>query len=150
MILNYLSTRGDVDMDRVGMFGQGSGGTIALLAAAVDPRIKALDVLDPWGDWPDWLAKSPRVPDEERANYLNPEFLKRVAPFDPVQWLPKLKTQFIRIQDVVDDPITPAICKKQIESAAAQTTAQIVKYDGAEALRNASSDGKLFRWIKDQ
>ncbi len=150
MILNYLSMRGDVDMDRIGMFGQGSGGTIAVLAAAVDPRIKALDVLDPWGDWPDWLAKSPRVPEIERANYLKPEFLKRVAPFDPVQWLPKLKTQSVRIQNVMDDPITPAICKKQIESAAPRATAQIVKYDDAEALRNASSDGKLFRWIKDR
>ena len=32
------------------MFGEGSGGTIALLAASVDPRIKAVDVLNPWGD----------------------------------------------------------------------------------------------------
>src|ERR1700734_1539970 len=49
MILNYLSTRDDLDMSRVGMFGVGSGGTIAILAAAVDPRIKAIDVIDPWG-----------------------------------------------------------------------------------------------------
>jgi hypothetical protein len=72
------------------MFGQGSGGTIAILSASVDPRIKALDVLDPWGDWPDWLAKSPQVPDAERAAYLKPEFLAKVAPLDPVVWLPKL------------------------------------------------------------
>src|SRR5271155_1296921 len=58
-ILDYLAQRGDIDMNRIGMFGQASGGTIALLAAAADPRIKAVDVLDPWGDWPVWLAKSP-------------------------------------------------------------------------------------------
>jgi iron complex outermembrane receptor protein len=34
MILNYLSTRGDLDMDNIGMFGQGSGGAIAILAAS--------------------------------------------------------------------------------------------------------------------
>ena len=51
MVLGYLAKRGDFDMTRVGIFGEGSGGTIALLAASVDPRIKAVDVLDPWGDW---------------------------------------------------------------------------------------------------
>jgi len=38
MVLNYLETRGDLDMNRVGMFGQGSGASIAILASAVDPR----------------------------------------------------------------------------------------------------------------
>jgi len=45
-------TRGDIDMDHVGMWADGSGAAIAILAASVDPRIKALDLLDPWGDWP--------------------------------------------------------------------------------------------------
>jgi len=52
MVINYLASRGDFDMSRIGIFGEGSGGTIALLAASVDARIKAVDVLDPWGDWP--------------------------------------------------------------------------------------------------
>src|SRR5579872_3972884 len=40
MILNYAATRGDLDMNHVGMFGEGSGATIALLTATVEPRIK--------------------------------------------------------------------------------------------------------------
>jgi dienelactone hydrolase len=52
MVLNYLASRGDLDMNRVGMFAQGSGASIAILATAVDPRIKVLEALDPWGDWP--------------------------------------------------------------------------------------------------
>ncbi len=40
MIINYLSTRGDLDMDRVGMFGQGSGGAIAILAAPWTRELK--------------------------------------------------------------------------------------------------------------
>src|ERR1700733_12071951 len=39
MILNFLEKRGDIDATQVAMYGQGSGGTIAILAAAVDPRI---------------------------------------------------------------------------------------------------------------
>src|SRR5262249_42588244 len=98
MILNYLASRGDLDTDRVGMWGDGSGASIALMAAAVDSRIKALDLLDPWGDWPDWLAKSTLIPEDERADYLKPEFLNKLAGLDPVKWLPQLKTENVRLQ----------------------------------------------------
>jgi pimeloyl-ACP methyl ester carboxylesterase len=150
MILNYLATRGDLNLDRVGMMGAGSGATIAILAATVEPRIKALDLLDPWGDWPDWMAYSARIPDAERANYLKPEFLKRVAPFDPVQWLPQLKSVPVRLEFLMDDIDTPASCKKRIESAASHDSVQIVKFDTTRALLDASSGGKHFQWIKDQ
>src|SRR5215831_8379545 len=72
MVLNYLASRNDLDMSRVGMFTAGSGASIAILASAVDARIKVLDTLDPWGDWPMWMAASPMVPEEERAEYLKP------------------------------------------------------------------------------
>jgi hypothetical protein len=105
MILKYLSTRDDLDMSRVGMFGVGSGGTIAILAAASDPRIKTIDLIDPWGDWPDWMAKSSLIPERERPNYLKSEFLKKIASLDPVEWLPQLKSQRIRLQQVLDDSV---------------------------------------------
>jgi len=44
MVLNYLETRGDLDMSRVGMFGQGSGATIAVLASAVDTLDRLLEL----------------------------------------------------------------------------------------------------------
>ena len=58
-------------------------------ASAVDPRIKVLEALDPWGDWPTWLATSPFVPADERAEYVKPEFLKKVSTLEPVDWLPR-------------------------------------------------------------
>jgi hypothetical protein len=150
MILNYLSTRGDLNMERVGMFGVGSGGTIAVLSAGVDGRIKALDVIDPWGDWPDWLAKSARVPEAERARYLTPEFLSNVAPFDPVDWLSRLENRPVRIQHVMDDVVTPEICKKRIESAAQRSSMQVTRYESTRAMLDASSGGKLFQWVKER
>jgi hypothetical protein len=149
MVLNYLSQRGDFDMNRIGMFGEGSGATIAILAAAVDKRIKALDLLDPWGDWPDWMAKSSLIPEQERANYVKPEFLKRVEPFDPLRWLPHLESRQVRIQHVLDDTVTPKLSKQAIE-AAALPSVQIVRYDDTRALFDASSGGRLFLWIKEQ
>jgi X-Pro dipeptidyl-peptidase (S15 family) len=147
MILNYLSARGDLDTGRVGMFGQGSGATIAILAATVDPRIKVLDLLDPWGDWSEWMAKSSLIPEAERADYVKPEFLKQVASLDPLQWLPKLESRCIRLQEVGDDPITPEVCRRRIESAA-PSSAKIVRFGDTRALYNASEGGRLFQWIK--
>ena len=77
MVLDYLQTRGDLDMNRVGMYAQGSGASIGILASAVDPRIKVLDTIDPWGDWPTWMKTSPFVPEDERAKYVTPEFLRK-------------------------------------------------------------------------
>jgi hypothetical protein len=118
MVLNYLATRGDVDMDRVGMFGEGAGGTIAVMAASVDSRIKAIDLLNPWGDWPAWMAKSEVIPDEERASYLKSEFLHQVAGFDPVSVLPALKTPHIGLIQSNDDVAnTPEAAKEHMEAA---------------------------------
>jgi hypothetical protein len=149
MIINYLASRGEFDMNQVGMFGEGSGGTIAILSAAVDPRIKAIDVLDPWADWPDWMAKSALIPGAERPNYVKPEFLKKIAFFDPLLWLPKLKSQAIRIQDIKDDDVTPAICQQRLESAA-PPSAELAKFDSDQAHFQAMSGGRVFDWIKDQ
>jgi hypothetical protein len=149
MVLNYLSKRDDLDMDRVGMFGDGSGATIAILAASVDPRIKVLDLLNPWGDWPDWMAQSTRIPEKERPNFVQAEFLKKVAPLDPVKWLPELKTPRVRITDVKTVTITPVAAKQKIE-AAAPKQAEIVSYDDAQQMLAAISGGRGFDWLKNQ
>src|SRR5215472_13009229 len=96
LILNFLSQRGDIDMSRVGMFGLGSGATIAILAAQADARISTLDVLEPWGDWANWVSKSAIVPQEERSKYQSKEFLNSVATLDPLVYLPTLKTPNVR------------------------------------------------------
>ena len=147
-ILDYLAQRGDIDMNRIGMFGQASGGTIALLAAAADPRIKAVDVLDPWGDWPVWLAKSPIALDDPRAaNYSKPDFLKKVAPLDPVKWLPTLQSTHIRIQQVMDSEATPVACKDALRKAAPKN-AKVLRFANMPELAKSADQGRLFDWIK--
>jgi hypothetical protein len=149
MILNYLDKRGDIDMSRIGMVGLGSGASIAVLAAAADPRIKTLDLLSPWGDWPDWLKESPIIPENERANYLTPEFLAKVAKLDPVLYLPQLKTRSVRIEYILDDQGTPKSAREAM-LAAAPKNADIVRYkDAAEHVKAYHVNG-LSGWIKGQ
>jgi hypothetical protein len=146
LILNYLAARGDLDMSRVGMFGQGSGGAIAILAAAADPRIKALDLLDPWGDWPDWLAKSQLLLKDDTDYCLKPDFLKSVEPLEPVRYLPKLDSRAIRIQFQEDQVNYVKAAAAKLE-AAAPASSKIVHYPTGRALYAVLSGGRLFEWI---
>ena len=147
MVLNYLSSRGDFDMNRVGMFGQGSGGTVAILSAGVDPRIKAIDVMDPWGDWPEWLALSPQVPESERAEYLMPGFLAGVASLDPVQRLDRLKGRPLRLQENLFNAAMPTPVRHRIE-AALPPGSQLAEYqDRKDYVEKVSTNGRMLTWL---
>ena len=151
LILDYLEKRGDVDTTRVGMFGDGSGATIAILAAAADPRIKAVDLLNPWGDWPDWFAQTGMIKEKERADYLKPEFLKSVQNLDPVKWLPELKTRQVRLQYILNGiGVTPRTAMEHVE-AAAPPNVRIVRYENThEFLQSVALKGIALDWIKQQ
>lgn len=151
MILNYLAQRGDMDMTRVGMWGDGAGASVAIMASAVDARIEAVDLLDPWGDWPDWLAKSSLVPDKDRDTYLKPKFLASVGNLDPVKWLPQVKAREVRLQYITKDlTVTPAVVRERLEAVAPRSV-KIVHYESAESFRKeVGSTGTGFDWIKQQ
>lgn len=153
-VLNYLESRKDLDLNHAGIFGRDSGGAIAILAAAVDPRLKAVDTLNPWGDWPDWLANSPIIPANERADYLTPEFLAKVKPLEPVDWLPKVKASALRLQFVTGSPSVPELAMEHMEAAAAHdaTTPRftVARYQNTQDLIQQTDHGKLYDWIKDR
>jgi hypothetical protein len=146
LILDFLSTRKDLDMSRVGMYGQGSGGSIAILASAVDPRIKALDVLTPWGDWPNFFTQTRLIAEDQRAKFSAPEFLAGIACLEPLKWLPKVQAKGLRIQDVRKSGPMPDASQKRFEEAAPQK-AVINEYGDPAALVPHASGGALFEWL---
>ena len=149
MVLNYLAARGDLDMDRVGMFAQGSGASIAILASAVDPRIKVLEAMDPWGNWPIWMATSPFVPADERADYTKPEFLKKAATLDPVDWLPKIQAKKFRLDNELFDTVTPPAAREKLRSAAPSGTT-VELYKTMDEFKAAFQGGKNLEWIQHE
>jgi hypothetical protein len=149
MVINYLWTRGDLDMNRVGMFGQGSGASIALLASAIDPRIKVLDLLDPWGDWPTWIATSPFVPEDERPDYLKPEFLKKAAVLEPVEWLSKVRAIKLRLQQNLFETDTPKASKEKLR-AAVPAGATVVLYKTVTEFNAAFTSSTNLEWIQHE
>jgi hypothetical protein len=149
MVLNYLASRGDIDMGRVGIFGQGSGGAIAALAASVDKRISAVDLLDPWGDWPDWLKYSRQVPEDERSRYLTREFLQSVSGMDPVTILGSMSGTHVRVQQLMDDQITPREAKLAISAAVHPPQ---IKQEFSDATQHAAEWQKsgVAGWLQEQ
>jgi hypothetical protein len=149
MVLNYLASRGDIDMHRIGMLGQGSGGAIAALATAVDKRITAADLLDPWGDWPNWLEHSKQIPEDERSRYLTPKFLQSVSGMDPVQALRSLSGARIRVQQVMDDQITPREAKDTI-AAAVHSPEVLRQFKDSEEHAAEWQRSGLTAWLREQ
>jgi hypothetical protein len=108
-----------------------------------------LDLIDPWGDWPEWIANSPIIPEKERPSYLKPEWLASVAPLDPVKWLPELKTPIVRLRDVNSVRVTPETARKKMEQSMPPQV-EIVRYEDQEAFKKAVAGGTGFDWIKQQ
>jgi hypothetical protein len=149
MVLDYLATRNDLDMSRVGMFTQGSGASIGIFVSGVDPRIKVLDALDPWGDWPTWMATSPFVPEDERTEYVKPEFLRKMAALEPVEWLPEIQAKKFRLQDAVFEPNTPKAAKEKLR-AAVPGNATVVIYKTPEEFNAVVRGNKELDWIQHE
>ncbi len=148
MILNYLETRSDIDTSRTGMLGQGSGATIAALAASVDPRLKRVELMDPWGDWPEWLANSRLILADERPSLTTKAFIDSLAGLDPVKVLPNLEPSRIILQDVLYDRDTPPAAKEALEKAMPKGV-DIRKYATPEEFQaKALTNGALLDWLQ--
>ncbi len=153
MVLNYLDSRKDVDVTRVGVFGIGSGATVGILAAAADPRIKVLEIIDPWGDWPNWLAATPLIPPVERRNFITPEFLAKAAPLDPVKWLPELTSQQVRLEFVDEATLGRkelTAAKANVGKAAPKNVEVIHFATGKDLKSSVLKTGGSFQWVKGE
>jgi len=149
MVLNYLQQRQEFDLTRVGVFGTGSGATVGILSAAADSRIQTLDLVNPWGDWPNWMRTTQLLSPVERKDYATPDFMAKVAPLDPVKWLPKLAEHQIRIQ-IIDEQVKQEKAALDSIEAAAPKDAKVIHYTTVAEHKAASGKTSAFQWVKDQ
>ena len=136
-------------MNRVGMFAQGSGASIAILASAVDARIKVLDTLDAWGDWPTWVATSPFVPEDERAEFLKPEFIKKAAALETIDWMHRVQAKNFRFRDALFDLNTPRVAKEKLRGAVPPGTTVVI-YKTPDEFNAVIRAGSDLEWIQHQ
>ena len=68
--IDYLETRPEVDANRIGMMGLSQGGTMTTFTAAVEPRIKAADIIGYVNPWLEFGVK--------RANFCGSQIIPDV------------------------------------------------------------------------
>jgi hypothetical protein len=95
------------------------------------------------------MEKSPFVPESERADYVQPEFLGKVASLEPVEWMPKVQAKKFRLQQRSFERETPWPSKEKLQ-AAVPSGAEVVMYKtDAEFAQATGDDGKKsLDWIK--
>ena len=76
---DLLAARPDVDADRLGLVGHDFGGMLAVLAAADEPRLRALVVVAATPRWGDWFLRFWQIADD-RIDYL-----RALRPLDPIE-----------------------------------------------------------------
>jgi hypothetical protein len=89
------------------------------------------------------------VPEDERLQYVKPEFLKKVATLDPVDWLPKIQAKKFRIDNELFETNTPKAVKEKLR-AAVPAGASVMLYANIEEFKAAFQNGKNLDWIQHE
>jgi len=86
-------------------------------------------------------------PEKERPEYVKAEFQEKIAPLDPVKWLPKLKTSSIRLQFIDADTVTPTAARQKIEEVVPKQ-ARVADFKDGQAFAAANPGGAGLDWLK--
>jgi len=125
-VVDHLAARPDVDGDRIGAFGFSMGGSTALLAAAREPRIKAVAADSAWSDVRRWLRPSvgavfTRPRDRFNALSLKLAELRTGIDLDdlrPVDVVSRLSPRpLLLIHGTADDVVLPSESERNYEAA---------------------------------
>jgi hypothetical protein len=95
------------------------------------------------------MATSPFVPEDERASYIKPEFLKKAAALEPVESLPRIQAKEFRLQDAIFDSITPRAAKEKLR-AAVPGNASVVIYKTPEDFNAVVRHHQELDWVKNE
>ena len=128
--VDLLARLPGVDADRLGFVGHDFGAMLGMVAAAREPRIRALALVAPtprWGDWflPFWPIAEDRI-----------DYLRRMRPLDPVEQMPRLAPRPVLLQFGQRDYFVPLMSGRELQrSAASDATTELRTYDAGHDLR---------------
>jgi hypothetical protein len=84
----------------------------------------------------------------ERADYMSPDFLKRIAALDPVELLPRLTSTRLRVQLSLWDSGEIPVASRQRIAEAVPAGADLAQYrDMQDYWNKAGSNGKMLDWM---
>jgi hypothetical protein len=116
----------------------------------VEPKLKRIDLIDPWGDWPDWMAGSRMILEDERPKLTGKDFLASVAGLDPVHFLPGIDPSRVQMVSVAYDRDTPPAAKSAMESAMPKGAAIFRYATPAEFQAGMGGGDTLLKWLQPE
>lgn len=127
-IVDYLETRPELDGGRIGAFGFSMGAATTLLAAALDPRLRAVVADSAWADVRHWLR--PRISFRHPTAPFSPHMLKLAEVrhgFDlddlrPMEVIGRIEPRPVLLIQGTDDEIVPPSDATLIHGAAGPST----------------------------
>lgn len=138
--ITYLTTRDDVDGDRIGAFGTGgTGGGNAILVAAHDPRVRAVVSQVPVADGADWLHRMRQehewlaylqMLDRDRRERVVTGTGRLVHPREEIM-IPTPERRQTAVKGDVDDRVPTAVSLEAVD--------EILAYKPIDAARTLSS-----------
>lgn len=129
---NFLSSRPEIDRERLGIFGISLGGITGALAMAAEPRFSRGCLLLAGGDigrvaWDSQEIKKYR-PRLEAQGFTRESLIEALKPIDPVTYAAELKGRRVLMLNAKSDEVVPPICTESLCKAFGQP--EMVWYDG--------------------
>jgi dienelactone hydrolase len=141
--LDVLLAQPGIDKRRVALVGHDFGAMYGALAAAADPRVTAFVYMAGTGSFSDWFLFTPK-----REGAAKDAFIAKLAPLDPINYLPKISPRPILLQFGTKDQF--------VKNEAATAMADAIK--GPKTLKTYDFEHELtyqarldrIAWLKEQ
>ena len=142
--LDVLLAQPRIDMTRVAVVGHDFGAMWGALAVAADPRVTHFVYAAGTSSFTDWYLYTPKREGAERD-----AFVAKLAPLDPINFLPKIAPRPVLLQFGTKDPhVKNEAAKAQADATKDPKTVRI--YDNAEHELIFQARLDRIAWIKEQ
>ena len=138
--LDVLVAQPGIDRGRVAYVGHDFGAMYGTLAAVVDPRVTHFVFMAGTASFSDWFLYGPKLEGAARE-----EFVKELAPLDPVKWVPRLRGPLL-MQFADSDEHVPTARREQLAGAAPQGT-EVRVYKAGHELNDEATRDRL-AWLR--
>lgn len=142
--IDVLLGQPGVDQSRVAVVGHDFGAMWGALAVAADPRVTHFVYAAGTSSFADWYLYTPKREGADRE-----AFIAKLAPLDPIAYLPKIAPRPILLQFGTKDPhVSNDAAKAQADAARVSRTVKI--YEGAEHELTFQARLDRLAWIRAQ
>jgi uncharacterized protein len=137
--VDFLETRDDLDLDRLGYFGISMGSMTGAITTAVDPRFKVVVLADGAGDFSVVFkqAELPQVQDIvkeiQAKGYTLDEAFRILKPVDPVEYVGHIAPRPLLLINGKKDELLPQDVIKAFQNAANQPK-KVIMYNSGHIL----------------